>query len=128
MSSSEVKALLDKASESLQAAELLQHEGYPGFSASRAYYAMFYAAQALLLDRGLSFSSHSAVIGAFGREYAKTAVLDPKFHRYLIDAQDFRNLGDYAIGPGVTPHQVEEILSWAREFLSAAGEILSVSD
>jgi uncharacterized protein (UPF0332 family) len=69
---------------------------------------MFYAAQALLLDRELSFSSHSAVIGAFGREYAKTAVLDPKFHRYLIDAQDFRNLGDYAIGPGVTPHQFDE--------------------
>jgi uncharacterized protein (UPF0332 family) len=48
--SPEVKALLHKAGESLQAAELLQREGYLDFAASRAYYAMFYAAQALLLD------------------------------------------------------------------------------
>ena len=123
--SAEVKALLQKAGESLQAAELLQQEGYLGFAASRAYYAMFYAAQALLLDRGLSFSSHAAVIGAFGKEYAKTAILDPKLHRYLIDAQDFRNLGDYAIGPGVTLRQIKEILGWAAEFLSAAGDLLS---
>ena len=30
-----------------------------------------------------------------GREYAKSGRLDPEFHRWLIDAQDFRNIGDY---------------------------------
>jgi uncharacterized protein (UPF0332 family) len=125
--SSGVKALLQKADESLRAAMLLQQEDFLDFAASRAYYAMFYAAQALLLDRGLSFSSHSAVIAAFGKEFAKPAILDPKFHRYLIDAQDYRNLGDYAIGPGVTSRQIEEILGWAEEFLSAVREILSLT-
>jgi uncharacterized protein (UPF0332 family) len=123
----EIKVLLQKARESLQAAELLKQEGYLGFAASRAYYALFYVAEALLLDRGLSFSSHSAVIAAFGKEFAKTGVLDPKFHRYLIDAQDIRNVGDYGIGSSVTLDQVQEVLCWAQEFLSAAEKILSPS-
>ena len=85
----QVYVLLEKARASLQASEILSREGYPDFVASRAYYAMFYAAEALLLARGLSFSSHSAVMAAFGKEFARTKTLDPKFHRYLVDAQDF---------------------------------------
>jgi uncharacterized protein (UPF0332 family) len=115
----EVEVLPQKARESLHAAELLRQEGYLDFAVSRAYYAMFYAAEALLLDHGLSYSSHAAVIAAFGREFAKTKALDPKLHRYLIDAQDLRNLGDYGIGPGVAADQVQETLSWANEFLAA---------
>lgn len=122
---SEVQALLHKARESLQAAQLLNKEGYADFAASRAYYAMFYAVEALLLDRGLSFSSHSAVIAAFGKEFAKVGDLDTKFHRYLIDAQDMRNVGDYGIGPALTRGQVREVLEWASEFLSEAERMLS---
>jgi uncharacterized protein (UPF0332 family) len=71
---SETEALLLKSHESLDAAQLLNAQGYANVAASRAYYAMFYAAQALLLERGFSFSSHSAVIAAFGREIAKRGI------------------------------------------------------
>lgn len=121
----QVKILLEKAHDSLQAAEVLNREGYPDFVASRAYYAMFYIAEALLLARGLSFSSHAAVIAAFGKEFAKSKELDPKFHRYLMDAQDFRNLGDYGVGPQVTSEQSQNILRWTSEFLSSAAEYLA---
>lgn len=60
------------------------------FSASRSYYAMFYATQALLLSRELSFSKHSAVIAAFGREFAKQGTVPIELHRYLIEAQEDR--------------------------------------
>ena len=116
----ESQALMHKARESLTAAQLLGREGYADFAAARAYYARFYAAQALLLERGLSFSRHSAVIAAFGREFAKAESLDPKLHRYLIDGQDFRNLGDYGIGPKLTDQQSREVAQWAAEFLTAA--------
>jgi uncharacterized protein (UPF0332 family) len=112
-----IQALLHKAKDSLQAAILLNTEGYPDFSASRAYYAMLYIAEAMLLEKGLSFSSHAAVIAAFGKEFAKTGKVDAKFHRYLIDAQDFRNEGDYGVGPGVSRIQADELIGWAQEFL-----------
>lgn len=114
----EIQALLRKAKDSLQAAILLNQEGYPDFSASRAYYAMLYIAEALLLKKGLSLSSHAAVIAAFGKEFAKTGKIDVKFHRYLIDAQDFRNEGDYGVGPGVSREQADELIGWAKEFLN----------
>jgi len=121
----QVNILLEKARASLRAAEVLSREGYPDFVASRAYYSMFYAAEALLLARGLTFSSHSAVIAAFGKEFARSKALDPQFHRYLMDAQDFRNLGDYGVGPQVSSAQSQDILRWTQEFLAVAESYLA---
>jgi uncharacterized protein (UPF0332 family) len=53
--------LLRKAKESLRAAKLMDQQGYHHFAASRAYYTMFYIAEAFLLGKGLAFSKHSAV-------------------------------------------------------------------
>jgi len=121
---SETEALFAKAHQSLQAAANLKHDGFLDFAASRAYYAMFYVAEALLIEQGFSYNSHSAVIGAFGKLFAKTGKLDVRFHRYLLDAQDTRNVGDYGIGLGVAAEQVEEIMIWAEEFLEAAKVLL----
>ncbi len=82
--------LFAKAGDSLSAAKLLLDESYPGFAASRAYYTMFYVAQALLEGEGLSFSKHSAVIAAFGQHFAHTGKVPVTFHRFLIDAQRIR--------------------------------------
>ncbi len=67
----EQRDLLLKAQQSLGAAKLLLDHNYPDQATSRAYYAMFYIAEAFLEGQGLSFSKHSAVIAAFGREFAK---------------------------------------------------------
>ena len=63
--------LLKKANESLRAAQILLDEDLSDIAASRAYYTMFYVAEAFLLQAGLSFSRHSAVIARFGQEFAK---------------------------------------------------------
>ena len=121
----DVPLLMNKARESLAAAEMLCGKGYHDFAAARAYYAMFYAAEALLLERGLAFSSHGAVQGAFGKEFSKTGALDAKFHRYLLDAQDSRNQGDYGVGTPVTEPKAKETLNWAAEFIAAAAQLLA---
>jgi hypothetical protein len=56
------RRLLDKAARAIRAAETLLREGDADFAAGRAYYAMFYSAEALLFERGLQFRKH----GAFG--------------------------------------------------------------
>ena len=120
----EIKALLEKAKRSQKAAAKLLRDGDIDFAASRAYYSLFYVASALLLSRGLSFSSHSGVIANFGKEFARTATLNPKFHNYLIESQDRRNIGDYSLIAEVTEEQTREMLEWAKEFIQAAESYL----
>lgn len=122
--SPETQALLHKADESYRAAVLLEREGFPDFAASRAYYAMLYIAEAFLLDLNMTYPSHSATIAAFGKEFAKTGKIDPKFHRYLIDAQGFRNQGDYGFGVGVTQEQTAKLIEWARNFITLGEQML----
>jgi uncharacterized protein (UPF0332 family) len=50
----EVKALLEKAKRSQRVAAKLFKDGDIDFAASRAYYSLFYIAEALLLSRDLS--------------------------------------------------------------------------
>lgn len=57
----EQKALLDKAQRSIDAAQSLTDQGFHDFAISRSYYVMFYIAEALLDNEGLSFSSHATV-------------------------------------------------------------------
>ncbi len=47
----EMEAMLEKAERSLDAARVLIESEYYEFSSSRAYYAMFYCAEALLLAK-----------------------------------------------------------------------------
>jgi len=121
----QIQAILDKAAQSLAAAKLLLDQNYMDFAASRAYYSMFYTAEALLLLRELSFSSHSAVIAAYGNEFSKTKELDPKFHKYLVAAQDFRSQGDYDYGPGVAESHAKNVIEWAAEFLVVAKDFIN---
>lgn len=121
----EVEALLEKSRRSQKAAKKLLMDRDADFAASRAYYAMFYVAEALLLQKGLSFSNHSAVIANFGKEFAKSGLVDAKFHRYLINAQDRRNIGDYSVRDAISEDQVKEMIEWAKEFIQMAEEYLS---
>jgi uncharacterized protein (UPF0332 family) len=125
MNEQQVEFLFAKAQESLDAARLLAQQEHTEFAASRAYYTMFYLAQALLLKKGLSFSSHAAVIANFGKEYAKTGELDSRFHRNLILAQSERNVGDYGIGETVNAQDAEKVIGWAADFLAAAQTYLA---
>lgn len=120
----QILAIINKAQSSLDVAHMLANQGYFDFAASRIYSAMFYTTEALLLHRGLSFSSHSAVLAAYGKEYSKTRELDPKFHKYLIAAQDYRSQADYSYGPGVPEEHVQNALKWAGEFIEAATNYL----
>lgn len=116
----QIQAILAKAKESLNAARFLSDQGYPDFPASRSNYAMFFTAEALLLQSGLSFSGHLAVIANPSMEFSKTNVLDPQFHQFLIAAQDFRCRGDYGYGLSVSEDHAQDAIKWADNFLNAA--------
>lgn len=119
MIASEIQKLLDYANESHQASKVLITSGFIGFSAAQSYYTMFYLTQALLLSKGLKFSSHSAVIAAYGKEFSKTNLLDPKFHRRLIVAEERREEGHYGASQNISDEDALESFQWAEEFMQA---------
>jgi len=116
----EQQGLLEKATRSLQAARLLNEEGLAEFATSRAYYTMFYVASAFLEGEGLSFARHSAVIAAFGQQFARTGRVPVEFHRYLIAAEQSRIRADYDIEPNLAQEDAAQLIVRAEQFLEFA--------
>lgn len=119
------RKLLEKAIDTIESAELLLDNGKVDVAAGRTYYALFYIAEALLNEKGLQFSTHGDVIGAYGKEFAKTKLLDQKFHRWLIEGFDTRLIGDYHVDTNIEMDAVADMISRAREFLEAAEKYLN---
>ena len=119
------RKLLEKSLDVLEAAEVLLDSGKIDVAAGRAYYSMMHTAEALLFEeKDLSFNKHGDIHAAYGLHFAKTKILDPKFHRWLLDAFDQRIVGDYDVSSGLDKDLVSEIIEQAREFLQAAKEYL----
>lgn len=112
--------LLAKAQDAIEAAELLLQAGKNSFAAGRAYYAMFYTAEALLFEKGLEFRKHGGVHAAFGKHFAKTREVDPRYHRYLIEAFESRLEADYGVDIVLSTSAVNDIIQRAEEFLAVA--------
>ena len=113
-----------KAQRSLDAANQLMQQQFYDFSISRAYYAMFYVAEALLDKEKLSFSSHAAVISAFGQSLARPGKVPVEFHRYLIDAQTQRTRADYDPSPDLSQQDAEKLVTQASAFIDLGYQCL----
>lgn len=117
--------LFSKALDAIEAAEALLNINKAEIAAGRAYYAMFYVAEALLYNEfDLKFSQHGQVIAAYGKNFAKTKALDPKFHRWMRDGFDKRITGDYGVDTGIEDEIVATMINQAREFMLAAQKYL----
>jgi uncharacterized protein (UPF0332 family) len=119
------RLLLEKAQRAIQAAQTLLAAGnLPDFATGRAYYAMFFVAEALLEEKELRFSKHGGVHGAFGEHYVKTGLFDLKFHRWLLNAFDQRIEGDYGAEVISDTEDAVQLITQAEEFLEAAQRYL----
>ena len=112
--------LLTQARRSVAAAKILLERVYPEVAVSRAYYAMFYCASALLRGEGLSFSSHSAVISAFGRHFARGGRVPAELHKFLIAAEKMRLDADYLAGCTASVEEAAQQIARAERFVAFA--------
>lgn len=120
--------LLSKAARALKFAERLKKDDDGEFAVGRAYYAMFYIAEALLNERGHRFRKHGGVHGAFREHFVKTGLLDGKYHQWLLEAFSKRITGDYGIDSDLTAEDARLLIRQAREFLKAATQFLEKKD
>jgi len=114
----EAKALIKKAQRYLKSAEILLRDKDFDSSVSRTYYAMFYCAEAVLLTKNLSFSSHKGVISAFGEHFVKTGVFPKELGRELNRAFEKRQIGDYEYTSLISNEEAKEILNSGRQFIN----------
>jgi uncharacterized protein (UPF0332 family) len=120
----EIKELIEKAERYLKSAELLLKDGDYDSSASRTYYAMFYRAEAALLTKDLSFSSHKRVISAFGEHFVKTDIFPRELGRALNSAFEKRQIGDYEHTSVTSNEDAEGLLYEGKIFVQTISDWL----
>ncbi len=121
----EADALIKKAQRYLKSAEILLKDKDCESSVSRTYYAMFYCAQAVLLTKELSFSSHKGVISAFGEYFIKTSVFPKEMGRELNRAFEKRQISDYEYTFVISEMEAEQMLQSGKEFVKTIADWLN---
>jgi uncharacterized protein (UPF0332 family) len=109
--------LLEKARRAIAAAETLLESGDTEFAAGRAYYAMFYAAEAFLNEVGLQFRKHGGVHAAFGEHGVKAGLIDAKYHQWLLAAFNKRIAADYGVDASFSVVDIESLIQQSRDFV-----------
>ncbi len=122
--SNEITANLERADDSMQVARDLLEKYHYDVAASRAYYAAFYAASALLLGKNIDPSKHSGVISAIHREFVKSGKLAVAQGKNLNWLFELRGVGDYGVIVHVTEGEAIRAVKVAEDFIVAVKSLL----
>lgn len=123
-----IAAELKRGDASLASAKILLGAGQPADAVSRAYYAAFHYARALLLTAGEESKTHGGVERLLQREFVRTGTLDPDIARLLSRLQKYRQDADYSAEFVFTQTAATEEVDAAQSFTAAVLEILSAGD
>ena len=115
---------LQRAEESLRAAEIMYEKNMLIFAMNRIYYSMFYAVQAALILQDISFSKHGQVKAYLNRELVKTGIIPLSLGRIYNKAFEYRQKFDYVDFAEPDEDLVKSYLREARVFLDAIKQYL----
>ena len=117
---------MKRSHSALRDAQLLyKQSGDPAGVVNRAYYAMFYAALALLATIGQESSKHQGVLALFDLHFIKPKILPKEMGKFLHHAFDTRQVGDYEEEAELNKEQASQILESAIQFINSIKEKLS---
>ena len=98
--------------------------GYFDVAISRAYYAMFYAATALLRSQEIAPRKHSGVQQAFAQVFVKSGLIEAEYSRMLGNAYRLRQDSDYEVLSSPDTTLAQNVLADAEKFVARAAEYL----
>ena len=110
----------------LDARFLLDGQRTPQAVINRSYYAMFYAALALLQTIGKTPSKHTGVIGAYDAEFMRNGIFPKESSIAFHDAFDARLVSDYQPVRDATRDAAASILAKAEGFVDEVETYLRV--
>ncbi len=114
-----LKAAFARARDKLAVAKHVLAAGYPADAVSPAYYAVFHAAEAVLLVEGDEPRSHEGLKSLFGLRFVKTGRLPEELASILRELKDERENGDYSIFPAISAEDAERAVASAERFVAA---------
>lgn len=111
---------LESAKEALESAKILMDaESYKAAN-NRAYYAIFYAINAIHALKGVAYKRHKDAIANFNKEYVKTEIFSRTLGRKIAQAEEIRHASDYDDFYIATKSEAEEQIATAEEFIQVA--------
>ncbi len=93
-------------------------------SVSRTYYAMFYAAEAALLSKDLTQSTHTGIHRLFGEHFVKTGIFPASMGKNFSRAFSKRQLGDYDVDLSLTAEEALQLWETSTIFIQTIGDYL----
>jgi uncharacterized protein (UPF0332 family) len=117
LSEEEIKQLIERAENRIEAAEYLFKGGFYEDSVSRAYYCMYFAATALLLTKNITVKTHKGLIAKFGLEFVNKGIVDKYYGRALRIAEEIREESDYSIARQISKEEAKLVIEDAKNFL-----------
>lgn len=122
-----VKHRMEQARESLDDAKyLIDGKRSSQSIVNRAYYAMFYAALALLQSISKTPSKHSGVISLFDTEFVIKGTFEKELSKDFHKAFEMRQKTDYKIIKPTTIDKAIEVYSKAENFVSKIQNYLNL--
>lgn len=100
--------------------------GYWTLAASRLYYAAYYMASALLVDKGFIARSHSGVIHIIGSEFVKKELISKDDGRLISRLFNMRQSGDYDDLFDWTEEEVKPFFDKTKDFLIRMEELITL--
>lgn len=110
--------------DALRAAEQLLTLGLPNDAVSRAYYAGFHYARALLLTEGLEPRTHRGLVALLEQQFVTPGRLGRDVVSALARLQTFRSLADYDVRERLSPERATEEVASARRVVETARAVL----
>jgi uncharacterized protein (UPF0332 family) len=123
----EVEWYIAQAHEALAAAADNIQLAHYTTAINRAYYAMFYAANALLATKGIQRAKHSSVLATFRQEFVKPSLIEAEYSDNYGDVMDARHEADYTIGVRSTKKPAQDYLEDAQRFVARVEHYLKES-
>ena len=114
----ELAKFLLLSNDDLETAQLLCECGRYRSAISRAYYAMFYMTQYLLLSEGLDTSTHKGVLKMLSLYFVKTGKITPSVADLLREAYDARQACDYESDMAEDEAMAKNAIANAQIFIS----------
>jgi uncharacterized protein (UPF0332 family) len=109
---------LESARDMLRDAQLLkENRGSPVSIVNRAYYAVFYAALALLVTVDVEPSKHAGVLARFDELFVRRGIFSKEMSKIIHHAFAMRQAGDYQKSKVITEEQAVDVLKSAEDFV-----------